>query len=56
MGDWNTNFLDYENHTDTEDFYEILSSYSFQPFILQPTRVNVWSATLIDNVLFRNLS
>ena len=56
LGDWNANLLDYENHKDTEDFYEILSSYSFQPLILQPTRVNRGSATLIDNIFINDLT
>ena len=56
MGDWNANLLEYENHKDTEDFYELLSSYSFQPLILQPTRVNARSATLIDNIFINDLA
>ena len=56
LGDWNVNLLEYENHKDTEDFYELLSSYSFQPLILQPTRVNARSATLIDNIFINDLA
>ena len=56
LGDWNANLLEYENHKDTEDFYELLSSYSFQPLILQPTRVNARSSTLIDNIFINDLS
>ena len=55
VGDWNSNLLDYENHKDTEDFYEILSSNTFQPLILQPTRVTSKSATLIDNIFINEL-
>ena len=55
LGDWNANLLDYENNRDTEDFYELLSSYSFQPLILQPSRVNPRSATLIDNIFINDL-
>ena len=56
LGDWNANLLDYEDHKDTEDFYELLSSYSFQPLILQPTRVNSRSATLIDNIFINDFT
>ena len=56
LGDWNANLLDYDNHEATEDFYELLSSYSFQPLILQPSRVTARSATLIDNIFVNDLA
>ena len=37
MGDFNVNLLAYGDHKDTENFYDILSSLSFQPLVLQPT-------------------
>ena len=44
-----------EDHEDTENFYEILSSLSFQPLILQPSRVTPRSSTLIDNIFINEL-
>ena len=36
MGDFNVNLLAYDSHKDTENFYDILSSYSLQPFFNLP--------------------
>ena len=55
MGDFNVNLLAYGSHKDTENFYEILSSYSFQPLVLQRTRVTSSSATIIDNIFIGQL-
>ena len=55
MGDFNVNLLAYGDHKDTENFYDILSSLSFQPLVLQPTRVTSSSATLIDNIFIDKL-
>ena len=52
MGDFNVNLLALDEHKDTEKFYDIMSSLSFQPLILQPTRVTSASSTLIDNIFF----
>ena len=55
-GDFNANLLAAEEHSDTETFYEDLSCQSFQPLILQPTRVTSHSATLIDNIFCNDLT
>ena len=55
MGDFNVNLLAYGEHTDTGNFYDILSSFSFQPSILQPSRVTSTSSTLIDNIFIDQL-
>ena len=55
MGDFNANLLALDEHKDTEQFYDIISSFSFQPLILQPTRVTSASSTLIDNIFFDQL-
>ena len=55
MGDFNVNLLNYDEHKDTENFYDILSSSSFQPLILQPTRVTSSISTLIDNIFIDQL-
>ena len=54
MGDFNLDLLKYDNHEDTNNFINTMSSFFFQPLILQPTRITNHSATLIDNV-FSNL-
>ena len=55
LGDWNANLLECDNHEATENFYELLSSHTYQPLILQPSRVTSKSATLIDNIFVNDL-
>ena len=55
MGDFNLNLLNYETHSDTNDFINSVISYSFLPYILHPTRVTEHSATIIDNI-FSNIT
>jgi hypothetical protein len=55
MGDFNINLLNFESHHITDDFVNTLSSFLFQPHILQPTRITNHSATLIDNIFFNSL-
>ena len=55
-GDFNANLLTTEEHTATEAFYEMMACQSFQPLILQPTRVTSHSATLIDNIFCNDLT
>ena len=52
MGDFNINLLNCDSHAITGEFINLLSSYFFQPHILQPTRITSHSATLIDNIFF----
>ena len=54
MGDFNFDLLNWENHSDTEEFFNLLGSYYFLPHILQPTRITDHSATLIDNIFFNS--
>ena len=49
MSDFNLNLLNYETHSDTNDFINSVISHSFLPYILHPTRVTEHSATIIDN-------
>ena len=37
-------------------FYELMSSYGLLPQILQPTRIEGDSATIIDNIFTNNLN
>ena len=39
MGDFNIDLLKFEPHPDTDNFLNYLSSFHFQPHILQPTRI-----------------
>ena len=55
MGDFNLNLLNYETHSDTNDFINSVISYSLLPYILHPTRVTEHSATIIDNI-FSNIT
>jgi hypothetical protein len=53
--DFNINLLNCESHDGTDDFLNTMSSYFFQPYILQPTRITDDSATLIDNIYFNSI-
>ena len=55
MGDFNLDLLKYENHQDTNNFINTMSSFFFHPQILQPTRITDHSATLIDNIFFNSI-
>ena len=50
LGDFNVNLLNYNGHNETNEFLDCLASNSFIPLILQPTRINSHSNTLIDNI------
>ena len=50
MGDFNIHLLNEDVHTLTNDFLNIMSSYSLDPSIKKPTRKLPTSATLIDNI------
>ena len=42
--------MNYNEHNQTNEFFDSLASNSFIPFILQPTRITSHSNTLIDNI------
>ena len=48
------NLLNYSEHNLTYEFLDSLTSDSFIPLILQPTRISSYSNTLIDNI-FSNI-
>ena len=48
-GDFNIDLLKYDN-ADTEDFINNLYEHLFIPLIFRPTRFNINSSTLIDNI------
>ena len=49
-GDFNVDLLKMDNNTSYQDFYSILTSHSYLPLIVNPTRVTNTSATVIDNI------
>ena len=53
--DFNLNLLNYETHSDTNDFINSAISSSLLPNILHPTRVTEHSATVIDKI-FSNIT
>ena len=50
LGDFNVDLLNYNEHNQTNKFLDSLASNSFISLILQLTRINSHSNTLIDNV------
>ena len=55
MGDFNIDLLRYDTELGSSNFYDTLSSFSYRPLIMQPSRVTSRSATIIDNILVNNL-
>ena len=54
MGDFNLDLIKKDSKSSISDFYNIMCSYFFAPFILQPTRVTETSQTLIDNIFLNS--
>ena len=54
MGDYNINLFNYDSHTETNDFLNLMISHYLLPHILHPTRVTDHSATIIDNIFSNN--
>ena len=50
MDDYNIDLLQYEHSSLCNDFINMMISESFLPYILQPTRITDYSATVIDNI------
>ena len=55
MGDFNTNLLNTDTDHNVSDFYNILSSNFFAPYILQPARLTKNSKTLMDNIFSNSI-
>ena len=53
-GDGNADLLKMESHNETSLFFETLISFANKPTILQPTRVTLSSASLIDKIFVNN--
>ena len=56
LGDFNIDLLNYNDHQPTNEFLDSLTSNSFLPYILQPTRLTSHSKTLIDNIFSNVIS
>ena len=55
VGDFNINLSNYENHTASKNFADLLFSFGLYPLINKPTRISFDTATLIDNI-FTNIT
>ena len=55
-GDSNVDLIQYGDYKKIYDFYDELSTHSFRPLILQPSRVTTKTRTLIDNIYVNDLS
>ena len=55
-GDFNVDLTNYGNNSHVDSFYDDVSSFSFRPLILQPTRVTSRSLTLIDNIFINDIA
>ena len=53
-GDFNIDLLKYDSNNKYSDFLNTITSYSFLPHILQPTRITNESASIIDNIYGNN--
>ena len=55
MDDFNINLLNTDTDHNVSDFYDILSSNFFAPYILQSTKLAKNSKTLIDNIFLNSI-
>ena len=55
LGDFNVDLLKFDTHSETRDYYDLLSANGFRPLILQPTRLSSKSASLIDNIFINDI-
>ena len=53
-GDFNSDLLKLDKVSNYKRFYELMCSYGLLPQILQPTRIQGDSATIIDNIFTNN--
>ena len=55
MGDFNIDLLKSESCDYTNRFLEILSTSSYIPLVLRPTRITQHTAALIDNIFTNDI-
>ena len=51
----NINFLKFNEHTQTEEFLDMLYANNILPIITKPTRLTDHTATLIDHIIIYKL-
>lgn len=56
MGDFNINILDADNHIPSSEFLDNIYSHSLFPLITKPSRITSETSTLIDNILYNDIS
>lgn len=54
LGDFNINLMNHDTHHDTNEFLNLMYQHNMLPIITKPTRITIYSKTLIDNV-FTNM-
>ena len=54
MGDFNINLLNCDSHRHTSSFFDKMITHNLLPHIIQPTRFNGTTHTLIDNIFYNN--
>ena len=54
--DFNVDLIKYGDSKTIDDFYDELSSHSFRPLILQPTRVTSKTLSIIDNIFTNDIT
>ena len=50
LGDFNVDLLKCDTDLNTSEYFNLLSSNNFLPYITLPTRITAQSSTLIDNI------
>ena len=56
MGDFNLNLLNYESHSDTNDFINTMVSHYLLPYLLHLARVTDHSSTVIETYSLINIT
>ena len=56
IGDFNINLLNYNSDNDTSSFIDTMYSSSFYPTINSSTRITTTSDTLIDNIVYNDIT
>ena len=56
IGDFNINLLNYNSDNDASSFIDTMYSSSFYPTINSPTRITTTSDTLIDNIIYNDIT
>ena len=55
IGDYNISLMNIDSHGPSQEFAEMVYSYSMYPCVTTPTRVTTKSASLIDNIFCNNM-